>query len=649
MKKYLLASAGGASFLCLVASSICVQAAPVNTLNQDKQENSELNLSENENISSSTVTTNLENNVNNFDINNDKYLNWWKKTPNFVNSDKQVTSIAEQKSSKKLAQKQRTENLNQVNETSSSGEIEQVTSVSQLSDVQPTDWAFQALQSLVERYGCIAGYPNGTYRGNRAMTRYEFAAGLNACLERVNELIATATSDLVRKQDLETVRRLQEEFSAELATLRGRVDNLEARAAELEANQFSTTTKLQGEAIFAVIGATGGAPGREDPNIILANRVRLNLNTSFTGKDLLITGLQSHNFLGGLSGSGSVQESLGLASPLLNASTARTSFEPQFPGLDVKTLSPRGANSLELYKLLYIFPVADKLTLFAGTSAEVSDAFPAILPFAGEGQESISRFGTLNPVLRVSGGTSGSGLASAAGFIFNLSDSIDLRALYGSVNANLPANAPDILPSVSGTPLGSGLFGGSSVVAAQLTLKPSKSIDVGLNYANSYHEINILGTGLTSSDIFALSGVGLGIPVKLNSFGGTVNFRPSDNFAISGYGAAIFVDDSSGRVDASSTFTSWMVGLHLKDIIKKGNTAGILFGQPLYRTDADGDARLADSGVTRATPYHLEAYYKFKVNDNVSITPGAFVLFNPEGNSRNDTTTVGVLRTTFTF
>jgi hypothetical protein len=37
--------------------------------------------------------------------------------------------------------------------------IEQVTSVSQLSDVQPTDWAFQALQSLVEKYGCIAGYP----------------------------------------------------------------------------------------------------------------------------------------------------------------------------------------------------------------------------------------------------------------------------------------------------------------------------------------------------------------------------------------------------------------------------------------------------------------------------------------------------------
>ena len=106
--------------------------------------------------------------------------------------------------------------------------IAQVTSVSQLSDVQPTDWAFQALQSLVERYGCIAGYPNQTYRGNRALTRYEFAAGLNACLDRVNELIATATADIVTREDLTTLQKLQEEFSAELATLRGRVDAVEA-------------------------------------------------------------------------------------------------------------------------------------------------------------------------------------------------------------------------------------------------------------------------------------------------------------------------------------------------------------------------------------------------------------------------------------
>ncbi|HEY9779812.1 MAG TPA: iron uptake porin [Leptolyngbyaceae cyanobacterium] len=528
-----------------------------------------------------------------------------------------------------------------------SNTLAQVTSVSQLSDVQPTDWAFGALQSLVERYGCIAGYPNGTFRGNRALTRYEFAAGLNACLDRVNELIATASGG-VGKEDLTTLQRLQEEFSSELAQLRGRVDALEANTAQLEANQFSTTTKLSGEVIAAGIGATGGA-NNNDPNIILVDRARLNLTTSFTGKDTLITGLQAYNFLGGLEGRGSIQQGLGLASPILSSSSARVGFEPQFPGIDVKTLTPTSANDLELYKLLYIFPAGNKLSLFAGTAAEVSDAFPAITPFNGEGQEAISRFANLNPVQRVSGGTSGTGLASAAGFIFNISDAIDLRALYGSVNANIPNSAPDILPSVSGTPLGSGLFGGSSVAAAQLTIRPSKNLDVALNYAHSYHEINILGTGLVSADIGALGGVSLGTPVKLNSVGGTLTWRFAPKIAFSTYGAAIFVDAAPNRVDATTTFTSWMVGLHFTDLFKEGNNAGILFGQPLFRSSADGIARLAPAGEDRTTPYHLEAYYRFQLSDNISITPGAFVLFNPEANSNNDTTTVGVIRTTFTF
>lgn len=529
-----------------------------------------------------------------------------------------------------------------------SNALAQVTSVSQMSDVQPTDWAFQALQSLVERYGCIAGYPNGTFRGNRALTRYEFAAGLNACLNRTNELIATATDQSVSKEDLTTLQRLQEEFGSELAQLRGRVDALEAQTAQLETNQFSTTTKLTGEVIAAGIGATGGA-NNNDPNIIFVDRARLNLTTSFTGKDTLITGLQAYNFLGGLEGRGSIQQELGLASPILSSSSARVGFEPQFPGIDPKTLTPLSANDLQLYKLLYIFPAGNKLSLFAGTAAEVSDAFPGITPFNGEGQEAISRFANLNPVVRVSGGTSGTGLASAAGFIFNISDAIDLRALYGSVNANIPNRAADILPSVSGTPLGSGVFGGSSVAAAQLTIRPSKNLDVALNYAHSYHEINILGTGLVSADIGALAGVSLGTPVNLNSVGGTLTWRFSQKIAFSTYGAAIFVDAAPNRVDATTTFTSWMVGLHFTDLFKEGNNAGILFGQPLFRSSADGVAQLAPAGEDRTTPYHLEAYYRFQLNDNISITPGAFVLFNPEANSNNQTTTVGVLRTTFTF
>ncbi len=526
--------------------------------------------------------------------------------------------------------------------------MDQVTNVSQLRDVQPSDWAYEALRSLVERYGCIAGYPDGTFRGNRAMTRYEFAAGLNACLQQVERLIASNTADFATKQDLATLQRLIEEFRPELETLRTRVASLEGRTAFLENHQFSTTTKLSGQAIMAAVGASGGSPDGKDGNIILVDRVRLNFQTSFTGKDTLIVGLQAYSFVGNPFGGNSLQNTLFPGSTLTEGMT-KLSFEPQFAGFDPKNLSSVGANSVNLYKLLYIFPVAKRFTVFAAPAVEVSDAFPAITPFADDGQEALSRFAGYNPVVRVSGGTSGTGLASAGGFIWSISDQLDLRALYGSVNANIPGDSPDVLPGVSGTPLGSGLFGGSSVVSAQLTIKPTKALDIGLNYANSYHEINILGIGSAQSSANALGGLSLGTPVKLNSLGATLTWRFAPKVAFSAYGAYIFVKDSSGHVDATSDFASWMVGLHFNDLFKKGNGAGIIFGMPIYRVAAGGDASLDTPGVDRATPYHLEAYYRFNVTDNISITPGAFVLFNPEGDSRNETTTVGVLRTTFTF
>ncbi|QNI52248.1 putative porin/ P stress induced [Synechococcus sp. RS9915] len=58
-------------------------------------------------------------------------------------------------------------NINGVSDYAASEE--QVTSITQFSDVYPTDWAYQALANLIERYGCVAGYPNGTFAGNRAM------------------------------------------------------------------------------------------------------------------------------------------------------------------------------------------------------------------------------------------------------------------------------------------------------------------------------------------------------------------------------------------------------------------------------------------------------------------------------------------------
>ncbi len=184
-------------------------------------------------------------------------------------------------------------------------QLAQVTSVSELADVSPSDWAFQSLQSLVENYGCIQGYPDRTFRGNRSLTRYEFAAGLNACLDVMAVLISQSG---VNPDDLAAIRRLQEEFQAELATLRGRVDALEAETATLRAQQFSTTTKLRGQADATLIAPfnTTAVPSVED-SFTFEGRARLNFDSSFTGDDRLRIRLQAGSggqALAGLAGLG---------------------------------------------------------------------------------------------------------------------------------------------------------------------------------------------------------------------------------------------------------------------------------------------------------------------------------------------------------
>jgi hypothetical protein len=255
-----------------------------------------------------------------------------------------------------------------VDSTSAEG---QVTSVSQLSDVQPTDWAFQALQSLVERYGCIAGYPNGTFRGNRAATRYELAAALNACLDQISDKFAT-------KEDLATVKALQEEFKAELATLKGRVDSLEAQTATLEAQQFSTTTKLKGEAIFIAgqvfDGGTNLVNGN-DTRFTFSDRVRLNFDTSFTGKDQLRVRLQARN----------IQQLDGG-----NANPAAGPLRPNVSGTSMTRLSVDGddGNTFTLDDLFYKFPIGKKgkFTAFANSADFYSqvNTYNPNLPFVGK-------------------------------------------------------------------------------------------------------------------------------------------------------------------------------------------------------------------------------------------------------------------------
>ncbi len=381
--------------------------------------------------------------------------------------------------------------------------LEQVTSVSQLSDVQPTDWAFQALQSLVERYGCIAGYPDGTFKGNRAMTRFEFAAGLNACLERVNELIAASVANLVTREDLAVLQRLQEEFAAELATLRGRVYALEARTAELEANQFSTTTKLRGEVIFwggDAVGdrATNNVVGQfahesDDPTeAYFGYRARLNFDTSFTGQDLLRTRLQAQS-IPNLS-----------AFNITNTLMSRTSID----GVN---------NGVILDELYYRFPVANaKGQVYIGAKGlDNDDIYDYVTPFGGSGDGALSRFGRYNPT--TFRGPQGTGV----GLKYAFSDKVKLNLGYVTDRAEFADE-------------GNGIFNGGYSTGLQLVFKPNPNIGVGLEYNHRY---------FTNGSVFVSGGTGSWIADKpfgdnattSENVGLQANWRISKNFELGGW------------------------------------------------------------------------------------------------------------------
>ncbi|MES1023964.1 iron uptake porin [Gloeocapsa sp. BRSZ] len=515
-----------------------------------------------------------------------------------------------------------------------SNALSQVTSVSQLSDVQPTDWAFQALQSLVERYGCIAGYPDGTYRGNRALTRYEFAAGLNACLDRVNELIATATANQVTREDLATLQRLQEEFAAEVATLRGRTDALEATVAELEANQFSTTTQLTGEVVVGAAGIISGqdAEGNDlDESVILGQRTRLEFNTSFTGSDQLYTLISTGNFPGFSDVTGITEGELGF-----------TQDE---------------ANDVGLESLLYSFPLGEAtevvLAFSGGAFYDYTDTLTVMDGDGGSG--ALSAFGTRNPIYNLGDG-------AGVGIRQQLGNSLELSLGYLATDASSPLD-------------GSGLFNGPYAGIAQLVLKPSDRFNIGLTYINSYKASD---TGAGSSrasfarfdDAFFenLNLEPVDVPTVSNSYGVQLSWQISNNFVLggwAGYTNTRLLSTLGGLLErGDSDIFNYAVTLAFPDLGREGNLLGIIVGMeprltgtgvalnPVAAAEliaANPDLVLPDLGEDEDMSLHIEAFYQLQLTDNFAITPGVIWITAPDFNDANQDVVIGAIRTTFSF
>ncbi len=474
-----------------------------------------------------------------------------------------------------------------------SNSLNQVTNVNQLRDVSPSDWAYEALRSLVDRYGCIVGYPNQTYRGNRALSRYEFAAGLNSCLNQIERLIAS--SEAILREDIDTLNRLIQEFEAELATLGGRVDNLESRIAFLEDHQFSTTTKLEGEVVFGL-----AQEFNYDNEVVFQDRVRLAFVSSFTGKDALYTRLDASN-----------------ATPFNDIDTGVLTYQTADSG-----------NDLGIGWLAYYFPIGDIVDVYLPAAFPLwQDFVPTVSPYLDSftgATGSLSSFGESSPIYKI-------GLANGGGVGFNVNplDMLTISAgFFGGDTFNPDADTDG------------GIFNEEYSFLGQLTVN---LLDDKLQLAATYVNGQFSANAGNDNSIFDL-GVGsararqpLGEfrKVSVNAYGLAASYEIGDFVAINAFGMYADADPAQGR-GADSEIWSYGIGAAFPDLIKEGSLAGLVVGVEPY---ADGEDN----------PLHIEGFYKYQLNDNISITPGVIWIQAPSGDKDEDDAVIGVVRTTFTF
>jgi Carbohydrate-selective porin, OprB family/S-layer homology domain len=481
---------------------------------------------------------------------------------------------------------------------SSTPSMEQITPVSQLTDVKPTDWAFQSLQSLVERYDCITGYPDHEFRGNRTLTRDEFAAGLNACLNRLQV-------NQVSKEDLSTLQQLQTEYKVELATLHGRVDKLEDWTGKLEATQFSPTTKLTGQVIMATNAGEFGSNRLSDPTgkqIASANpnptffyRAALDLDTSFSGQDLLKLRLDALSGIGG-------------------QSNAAGALEPNFGSVLDFTVKGTPNGQLGLTRLYYAFNPHKDLKVTLGPSIVDTD-FVDLNRYAN-GIVDFSSLAFVNNYLLfpINGPSAGAVLDWNPG-----QGPFKLRAVYVAADAGNPTDQGPVFtlspftqllfPTIAGE---RGLLGSPYQGTIELEYSPSKAISMRLQYSG----------GKISDRQFDV-------------FGANVEVALSKQLGIFGrYGYGNFGGTSFGDLHPNY----WMAGMSFSDLFVPQAIAGIAVGQPFI-----------ESAVGNATQTNVEVFYNFPISDNIRITPLIQVITHPSNQDNNGTIITGSLRNIFSF
>ncbi|MFP5272823.1 iron uptake porin [Coleofasciculus sp.] len=491
--------------------------------------------------------------------------------------------------------------------------MEDFTRVEDLRDVSPGDWAYEALRSLVEKYRCIAGSGQGTFEGNRAITRYEFAAAFNTCLLKIGRIIYSLNNTFPNQEDLAVVQRLQADFATELETLTTQLDDLEQRVDFLNENQFSTTTVVRGTVDFNLISAFGeqkavasGGNPREDlnENLTLSARVNLNFDTSFTGKDRLRTNIRAGNV---------------------------SNFGNTVTGTDMTRLigAVNTGNDVRIGSLFYEFPIGGRRGKVAIAPAAdfPTRIFPALNPVSP-----ISNFGAESPIYSFAFGT-------GAVVYYNFTDQFAAGVSYLTTSGGNPVE---------------GLFGGQYTALAQVTYTPSDKLAIAFTYGHYYAPepgatVNVTGS---KGSRFAQLPFGGSTATSSNAYGLQSTYKLSDRLILGGWvsyfnaraESSPVVNGLDGSIGANADIWSWAFTAVVPDLGKLGSQLNFVLGMPPKVTSNDVASRL-----DRDTSMHFELSYRYPISNRIFITPGVFLITNPEHNAANGSIWIGLLRTTFTF
>lgn len=459
----------------------------------------------------------------------------------------------------------------------------QVRSVESLSDVRPTDWAYTAVRSLVERYGILLGLSDGTFRGDRPLTRFEMLGALNRVLEQVEQRFATGEIAQLR-EDVTTIRRLLASYGEIAKDLRDRLNQLDQTVAQLTQQQFSTTTKLSGQVVGVL---TDGS----DARTTIIDRVRLNLQTSFTGQDRLLTQLETGNDGGDAisNAQNRNQNLLGTAGLLADGG-----------GLDYVAFP----NTLRLSKLYYTFQPVGNLSFTVGARLAPRD-FIDYNRFANESATNFSSsFFANNPLIVQNPIDRPSGAGAVV--TWQPSDRLTLRALYVATNAEDPTSGI----------LAGGLFGDRNQGSVEVEYAFQRNLVVRLQYTRA----TVNNTDVSAGGINAEWAIN-----PLFGVFGRVGIARYDGF------------NPVLNQDLDLRPKTWAIGLTFRRIVIPGSTAGFAVGQPFVEND-----------LGNATQTNFELYYSFLLNDSISFTPNLMLVTNPN-NRRSDTIFQGAVRLVFSF